>query len=643
MLNRIYRDFCTLYAIAFAGHPRQQHSSTFESHAERLEHFYKLQVADYDRFRENMLWGRLPLLQSLVAHMSLSSKHDEDKIVWIDFGGGTGSNIEKMSTIIPLSVFKSIHIVDLCPSMCKEARKRVARMGWMNVFVECADATTYVIPTNDTCADLITFSYSLSMIPDFHAAVDRAYELLSDDGMIGVADFGVDASSSWMHKMFWLSWFDIDGIKLGSERKQYLTHRFQSYYEYKTSGWLPYTYMKAPYYIWIGHRRQSAKANTVMIRRSKAPAFFPPTFLYHQSWEDPDVDHCIMNITPSDVCLTLTSGGCNTLHLLLKGAKQVVSVDVNPAQTALLELKSVAIKYLEYDDFWKMFGEGKHPYFDDIFDRTLAPFMSESSRSFWEKKRHYFQDGLYYHGSMGKICKFIHYVATFMGVKHIIDNIVHSETLAEQLFHYKVLIDRIPQSFQNTLIHKVLGYVALNRVVTWFAGGVPSAQLDLITRDDNNVMTYFKRCINNMLHNSHIRADNYFYYNILTGKYTHANCPAYLKYDNFMALKNGLINNLYISNDLFINELRQRTYDKVILMDHADWQNEKQTRELASTLMKQVNDKGLIIFRSAGVAPMYADHLRECGFKVSCVDTIENAKGYMDRVNMYASFYMCEK
>lgn len=41
---------------------------------------------------------------------------------------------------------------------------------------------------------------------------------------------------------------------------------------------------------------------------------------------------------------------------------QVVSVDCNPAQSALLELKAVAIRELEFEDCWQLFGEGLHPH-----------------------------------------------------------------------------------------------------------------------------------------------------------------------------------------------------------------------------------------------------------------------------------------
>lgn len=55
----------------------------------------------------------------------------------------------------------------------------------------------------------------------------------------------------------------------------------------------------------------------------ESPPMFPPTFLYTMSWEDPDVDMKVLQISKDDVCLTLTSGGCNSLNLMLHGAKEV--------------------------------------------------------------------------------------------------------------------------------------------------------------------------------------------------------------------------------------------------------------------------------------------------------------------------------
>ncbi len=58
-------------------------------------------------------------------------------------------------------------------------------------------------------------------------------------------------------------------------------------------------------------------------------------------------DHAqVLKINKRDEVLTLSSGGCNSLNLLLHGAGHVVSVDCNPAQSALLELKATAIRSL---------------------------------------------------------------------------------------------------------------------------------------------------------------------------------------------------------------------------------------------------------------------------------------------------------
>lgn len=61
--------------------------------------------------------------------------------------------------------------------------------------------------------------------------------------------------------------------------------------------------------------------------------------------ESHEVNAQVLKINSRDEVLTLSSGGCNSLNLLLHQAGHVVSVDCNPAQSALLELKATAIRY----------------------------------------------------------------------------------------------------------------------------------------------------------------------------------------------------------------------------------------------------------------------------------------------------------
>lgn len=109
-------------------------------------------------------------------------------------GGGTGWNIEAMSEFVSVpEFFSSVYLVDFSPSLCEVARKRFTRLGWKNVKVVCQDARTFRLedyenntpgavgftrsPTMNYFAengpsvggaDLITLSYSLSMIVSFY-------------------------------------------------------------------------------------------------------------------------------------------------------------------------------------------------------------------------------------------------------------------------------------------------------------------------------------------------------------------------------------------------------------------------------------------------------------------------------------------
>ena len=191
--------------------------------------------------------------------------------------------------------------------------------------------------------------------------------------------------------------FDTDFIDIGPVRRQYLDHRLERVWEHNSEGSIPYVpVLRAPYYVWVGRvaRAGHAPAEAPV----EAPPQFPPTFLYTQSWEDPRPDAKALRIAPGDSCLTLTSGGCNALNLLLLGAGSVVAVDCNPAQSALLELKAVALRRLPFDDVWRLFGDGVHPNARQLFEAKLAPFLSQASADFWRARMWYFDHGLYYQG-----------------------------------------------------------------------------------------------------------------------------------------------------------------------------------------------------------------------------------------------------
>lgn len=236
-------DLRVLYHLAFT-------RARGESQAERLEAFYSKQADAYDAFRKRLLHGREEMMRGLEIR-------EGDRL--LDMGGGTGSNIECITDRLPR--LDSLHIVDLCPSLLRTAQGRVQRNGWSNVFTVQADAATY--QPEGGPVDLITFSYSLTMMPNWIGVLEHAYNLLRPGGRIGVADFyighkwpgaGRKKHSAWQ-RFFWPMWFGWDNVFLSPDQVNHLQHRFQTVELREGFGKVPYLLgLKAPYYVFLGRK-----------------------------------------------------------------------------------------------------------------------------------------------------------------------------------------------------------------------------------------------------------------------------------------------------------------------------------------------------------------------------------------------------
>jgi betaine lipid synthase len=491
------------------------------------------------------------------------------------------------------------------------------------------------------------------VIPPFIDAVDNAAEWLAPDGLMGVCDFYVSArydvpmrQMPWARRFFWRAVFDIDSIDVGPERRAYLETKLERAWEFNGQGSIPCVpYLCAPWFAWVGRPWADAAKQLVHEQRVEAPPLFPPTFLYTQSWEDPEPDMKVMSINADDTVLTLTSGGCNALNLLLHGAGHVVSVDCNPAQSSLLELKKAAISTLCYEDVWQMFGEGKHPDIEALFERKLAPFLSQKAIDFWSTRLWYFKQGLYYQGGMGKLCWVLQVLARATGLGGIADKLVSARDLDEQRAawnaHPLVRFVKHGPSLLVWLFCRLIALLLFNRLVLWFGGGVPCKQYKLIVDDGVPIEHYIGRTMDGVAEHSHLRTRNYFYYNCLTGRFARGNCPSYLSPRGFASLQAGAIDRLTISSGFFQDELRARMYTKVILMDHVDWLDDDAVDGLANALSEHVAPGGIVIWRSASLEPPYVRKIEAAGFDVRCLQRATD--GYMDRVNMYSSFYVATR
>ncbi|MDO4425373.1 MAG: class I SAM-dependent methyltransferase [Planctomycetia bacterium] len=242
-------DFKILYHMIF------RHGSG-KSHAERLDSFYSGQASGYDDFRKRFLIGRSEMMHA-------AAQNAGKDLIWVDMGGGTGANLENIRDLIP--ELKKVYVVDLASSLLKVTNDRIEKNGWTNVEAVEADATKFT--PAEGYADIVTFSYSLTMIPDWYAALENAMRILRPGGTLGVVDFFVSRKwpdeghqkHSWFTRSYWPVHFSTDNVFLCKDHLPYLQQHFETVQ--CDESWLKVPYIpifRVPYYIFIGKKTETS-------------------------------------------------------------------------------------------------------------------------------------------------------------------------------------------------------------------------------------------------------------------------------------------------------------------------------------------------------------------------------------------------
>ncbi len=146
------------------------------------------------------------------------------------------------------------------PSLLEVAADRCRHRGWKHV---------HDLPRrrHDLAAsrlvDVVTFSYSLTMIPDWFAAIQNALAMLRPGGLIGVVDFYVSrkfpaekmARHGWLTRHFWPTWFSQDNVFPSSDHLPFLRQQTVQEQLDERVAKIPYLpLVRAPYYRYVGRK-----------------------------------------------------------------------------------------------------------------------------------------------------------------------------------------------------------------------------------------------------------------------------------------------------------------------------------------------------------------------------------------------------
>ena len=153
---------------------------------------------------------------------------------------------------------------------------------------------------------------------------------------------------------------------------------------------------------------------------------------YAQCWEDADVLLEALAIRPHHVCLSIASGGDNTLAMLACNPRRVIALDLSQAQLACLELRVAAYRELEYGELLELYGSVPSRRRDLLY-RRCRPLLAPAVRGFWDARPGDILQGI---GACGK---FERYLAHFR--EHFLP-LIHSQNAVNGLFLGRTIEER---------------------------------------------------------------------------------------------------------------------------------------------------------------------------------------------------------
>ena len=370
---------------------------------------------------------------------------------------------------------------------------------------------------------------------------------------------------------------------------------------------------------------------------------------YTTCWEDPRIDRKALNLSEDDTVLTITSGGCNSLDYLLDSPKHIYSVDLNPHQGALLQLKLAGIRELDFGSFFELFGKGRLPGFKRIYWEKLRRWLTPDAQNFWDRKGEKLFDknkSFYFRGTSGSSLLLINfYIDRVAKIRLSINKLFNAQTLEEQQEIYETTIRQTLAPFMRRLLS--------SNLALWM-NCVPPQQRQQVEQDFNcDIGKVYERWIEVLITQVPIK-DNYFLRLSFTGEYSETCCPEYLKQKNFVRLKD-LISRVSVVSDTVDGFLQKNNCNvsRFVLLDHMDWLSTYRHEDLISewqNIVCRASNEARVIFRSMLSKVDYLDDLTICvdgqpqqlSSKITMRQDLAKQLNTNDRAGIYGSFYIAD-
>ncbi len=324
--------------------------------------------------------------------------------------------------------------------------------------------------------------------------------------------------------------------------------------------------------------------------------------IYTVNWEDPESDHKALKIQPGDTLMTITSGACNTLGFLVYDPKIIHTVDINPSQAYLMELKIVSMKHLEYTEFVRFSGLTPTENRLKVYGH-LRNFLSPKATEFWDGHRTIVQKGFLFQGRYDYFVKIVGKLIHLILGKSRIVRLFEERELEEQKAYY----DR----YWNILRTRLVFYMFYNKHMLARMG----LKADYFHFDDGSrsFAGSFHKRFQKVACDIPIQG-NYFLHVYLMGKYRSLmEVPDYLREDNFEVIRKRLDRIHIITYDAkrWLAEQEPESIDCFALSNICELMSLSDTSVTFEQVARTARKGARMCFRNLMIPRTVPDHLQQ--------------------------------
>ncbi len=325
--------------------------------------------------------------------------------------------------------------------------------------------------------------------------------------------------------------------------------------------------------------------------------------VFTHNWEDPESDKAALKIKSGDTVFAITSGGCNVLGFLLYDPGIIYSVDINAAQSFLLELKIAAIKVLNFEEFILFSGVRACTNRIKLYEK-IKPFLGNETIAYWNNQHKIILEGFFMNGKYERFVRFAgKFINLLQGRKRVRDLFNEKSAVAQREYFDKVWnTKRFRYIFKMLFNKRMLAKRGLVADYFHFDDGSKSFAESFYNRS--------KKAFRDIP-----IKDNYFLSLYLLGKYRNENeVPAYLQKENFEIIKSRLDRIKIVTGEAqaWLDNMQDDNINCFALSNICELMSEKDTGRLFTAVARTGCKDANIIFRNLMIPREVPEELKEC-------------------------------